>query len=83
METWLELFVLAAVSWPVARVALSRPFLRRARAFPAKGAATLGALFLYAALVFSAAVAGPVALRSLTVAALLTWMILRCSREWS
>ncbi len=82
METWLELFVLVAVCWPVARVALSRPFLRRARAFPAKGAATLGALFLYAALVFGAAAAGPVALRSLTGAAVATWLILRWrSRE--
>ncbi len=77
METWLELLVLAAVCWPVARVALSRPFLRRARAFPAKGAATLGALFLYAGLLLGAAVAGPVALRSLTVAVVLTWLILR------
>ena len=77
METWLELLLLAAVSWPFARVALSRPFLRRARAFPAKGAAALGALFLYAALVFGAAAAGPGALRSLTGAAVLTWLILR------
>lgn len=82
MEAWLELFFLAAVSWPFTRVALSRPFLRRARAFPAKGAVTLGALFLYAAAVGSAAIAGPVALRSLTGAALAAWLVLRWrSRE--
>jgi len=77
VEAWLELFVLAAVSWPFARVALSRPFLRRARAFPAKGAATLGALVLYAALVVSAAISGPAALRLLTGATMLAWLILR------
>lgn len=77
IEEWLELLVLAAVLWPFTRVALSRPFLRRARAFPAKGAATLGSLILYIVLALLAAFAGPVALRPLTVAVLAGWLVLR------